>query len=316
MLDILRYLQSGRFLNSTDLAEACGVTRRTIFRDIKALQNGGLPVTFDEDRQGYSLLGSRLLPPTNLSLDETLALIVLTSGGGESEESSLRVQAKSAALKLLSNLPQKLRASVGVLSDSVTMDLPSHNHRSERHDAFGLLLTAIQANRQIRIHYDSLSDGEGHITTLVNPYHILFKTRSWYVIGRSSVHRAARTFNVGRISKAELLKSKYTMPANFSLDRYLGNAWSLIPERKKRRKVVIRFQPMVAKNVAEVQWHKTQQLKWEDDGTLLFTVTVDGLNEIVWWILGYGDQAEVVQPKELRQKILKSARDMVAQYEA
>ena len=51
------------------------------------------------------------------------------------------------------------------------------------------------------------------------------------------------------------------------------------------------FEKLVAKNVAEVTWHKTQRLVWLDDGRLDFHVTVSGINEISWWILGYGDQA-------------------------
>ena len=67
----------------------------------------------------------------------------------------------------------------------------------------------------------------------------------------------------------------------------------MIPEKGRDSEVVVRFSKLVAQNVAEVNWHKTQRLAWRDDGTLDFHVTVSGLNEISWWILGYGDQAEV-----------------------
>ena len=67
---------------------------------------------------------------------------------------------------------------------------------------------------------------------------------------------------------------------------------------------------MVADNVAEVAWHKTQRAVRNDDGTLDFHVTVSGLQEISWWILGYGDQAEVLQPVELRQLVAARALRM------
>ena len=88
----------------------------------------------------------------------------------------------------------------------------------------------------------------------------------------------------------------FEIPRGFSLERYLGNAWHLIPEPGPDHDVLIRFSPMVARNVAEVAWHKTQQLTWNDDRSLDFQVRVSGLNEISWWILGYGDQAEVRKP--------------------
>ena len=71
---------------------------------------------------------------------------------------------------------------------------------------------------------------------------------------------------------------------------------------------------MVAQNVAEVNWHKTQKLTFNTDGTLDFQVTVSGLNEISWWILGYGDQAEVLQPPELRRLVAGHAARMLGHY--
>ncbi len=152
------------------------------------------------------------------------------------------------------------------------------------------------------------------ITTKLNPYRLLFSRRSWYCIGRSSLHRGARTFNVGRIVSLKELESRYTIPAGFSLERYLVNAWHLIPEPGPDFEVLIRFDPLVAGNVAEVSWHKTQQCEFQPDGTLLFRVTVSGINEIAWWVLGYGDQAEVIQPRELRELIHRRTLRMLGRY--
>jgi hypothetical protein len=71
---------------------------------------------------------------------------------------------------------------------------------------------------------------------------------------------------------------------------------------------------MVAQNVAEVLWHKTQRVTPNSDGTLDFRVTVSGLGEISWWILGYGAEAEVLAPPELRQRVAQRAAEMAARY--
>jgi proteasome accessory factor B len=78
--------------------------------------------------------------------------------------------------------------------------------------------------------------------------------------------------------------------------------------------VLVRFGRQVAQNVAEVSWHKTQQMQFNEDGTLDFRVTVSGLNEISWWILGYGDQAEVIEPPELRKIIADRVKRMAEVY--
>jgi predicted DNA-binding transcriptional regulator YafY len=78
--------------------------------------------------------------------------------------------------------------------------------------------------------------------------------------------------------------------------------------------MVVRFRPRVAKNVAEVIWHKTQQCQFLEDRSLEYRAKVSGLHEIVWWILGYGDQAEVLQPVKLRRMVAQRAENLVALY--
>jgi predicted DNA-binding transcriptional regulator YafY len=134
------------------------------------------------------------------------------------------------------------------------------------------------------------------------------------VIGRSSLHRGTRTFNVARIGRIEVLPDHYRLPRGFSIERHLRNAWHLIPEPGPDSEVLVRFSPLVAKNVAEVVWHKTQRVGLNADGTLDFRVTVSGLNEISWWILGYADQAEVIEPAELRRLVAERSARAAARY--
>ena len=79
-------------------------------------------------------------------------------------------------------------------------------------------------------------------------------------------------------------------------------------------KVIVRFQPKVAQNVAQVAWHKTQRITRNADGTLDFHVTVSWFHEMSWWILGNGNQAEVLEPAELRELNRDHAEQMVQQY--
>ena len=71
------------------------------------------------------------------------------------------------------------------------------------------------------------------------------------------------------------------------------------------------FLPEVAHDVAEVQWHSTQKVTPNGDGSAIVEFRVDGLNEITWWILGYGDQVQVLAPKVLRERVLEVATNMI-----
>jgi proteasome accessory factor B len=128
------------------------------------------------------------------------------------------------------------------------------------------------------------------------------------------LHNEIRTFNLSRIQQLQTLVDRFVVPRDFRLEKYLGNAWEMIPEPGRDKKVVIRFKPMVARNVAEVVWHRTQETRFLPDGSLEFRVRVSGLKEISWWILGYGDQAEVLKPQRLRKIVAGRAMNMAAIY--
>ncbi len=313
LIQLMDQLQSSRGHTSNSLASICGVARRTIFRDLETLRSAGVPIEFDTVDQIYRIARSSFLPPTNFTPQEALALMVLCQELGDQDGLPLLRDARSAALKLESSLPIVIREYLRDVSRAVEIQMPTTNPLIDGEQVFQQLLAAFDAKLSVRIRYDSFSEAEV-IDTLLSPYRLLFSRRSWYVIGRSSIHRATRTFNVARILKATSNGEHFTLPGAFSVDRYLGNAWHLIPEPGPDKEVHLRFQPLVARNVAEVAWHKTQQATLADDGTLDFRVTVSGLNEISWWILGYGDQVEVIAPVELRELVAARCRKAAQQY--
>jgi len=115
---------------------------------------------------------------------------------------------------------------------------------------------------------------------------------------------------LNRIKELNRLDKGFVKDEDFDINEYLGKAWSLIPEGRLYH-VKLRFSPEVAHNVAEVNWHRTQRVTFEDDGSAIVQFRIDGLEEITWWILGYGDKVQVLAPLTLRQRIVQIAQKMV-----
>ncbi|MCC7424625.1 MAG: WYL domain-containing protein [Planctomycetaceae bacterium] len=317
LLRLVELLQSGRTYHAQDLADICDVSLRTFFRDLTVLQQAGVEVVNAPERGGYSIARNTALPSTNLTIDETMSLLVLSHGFSDGADAVPFVRpARTAAAKLLSSLPDRVRNYASELTQTLDVRLDAPAHLANSSAWFNLLTSAVSRRRQVRIRYRSLNEGlPSDLTTLLSPYRLLFARRTWYVIGRSSVHRSVRTFHLGRIGHAEIIEEEYEIPARFSLERFLGNAWFLINERGQSFDVHVRFQSKVAENVAEVRWHRTQQITRNADGTLDFRVTVSSLKEIAWWILGYGDQAEALSPPELREELRRRIASMQRHYE-
>ena len=126
-------------------------------------------------------------------------------------------------------------------------------------------------------------------------------------------HGGLRTFKLIRIRKLDVTDRSFTPPPEADLQRHFGAAWSMIPEGRTYD-VQVHFDRKVASNVAEDQWHPSQRVLWNDDGSLEFFARVDGLGEITWWVLGYGSCAEVIAPAQLRKNVFQSALAMVQRY--
>ncbi|WP_437185089.1 helix-turn-helix transcriptional regulator [Planctomicrobium sp. SH668] len=314
LLSLLELLQSGREYSSTELSTLCRISRRTVFRDLKTLQDAGVPILYDSKKQGYWIVSQPLLPATNLSIAETLSLLVLAQDSTRGNRViPFQEAGRDAAIKLQSSLPAHLSQYVSDMTQVVKIESEPLADLSGSRSHFETLLAATSERRKVRIVYRSFAE-QKTIQSLISPYRILFKRHAWYVIGRSSLHRSVRTFHLGRIERAELTEDSFSMPPRFRLDRYFGNAWSFIREPKARETVVVRFQPQVAENVAEVSWHPTQKIIRHEDGSIDFQATVDGINEISWWIMSYGDQAKVLRPHSLIELIQRRAQNIVEQY--
>jgi predicted DNA-binding transcriptional regulator YafY len=307
LLDLLRILQADTYNNPDWLAASCEVSRRTIFRDLEILRGAGVPVKFDSKRNRYYLPADYFLPPANLSPKEALALMVWTGAASPEVDLPLLSAAQRAALKVEAQLPSSTRMQLSALSKVVTVQHCGSVRVAD--DISDALIAAIEGQRAVQIEYDDLTC-DRPVKLKLYPYQVMSRSRLWYVVGRSSLHRKVRVFNLQRIASVDILHEKFRSPPAFSLDAFLGNAWNLVPSDAPDTQVVVRFESLVALNVTSARWHKTQEFKWRTDGRVDFHVTISGLSEIVWWILGFGDQAEVIRPARLRRLVSNIAARM------
>ncbi len=315
LLDIVEALRTGLTVTAEDLSQRLGVTTRTIYRDLDILKESGLEFDYDPQKQTYRLLVARFVVPTNFTLDEALSLILLgTAVKRHPDQPGLPFlhQAHSASLKLLSHLPWKLRSELAGSLEKHQIHLEPSHISDQCGEVFSQLQRASRDHQCVKLEYRSYFE-QDTIRTTLKPYRLFFNKRSWYVVGHSSLHKELRTFHIGRIASLQILKKTFTIPPRFSLENYLGNAWSMI-RGDQRERVVIRFEPKVASNVADVFWHKTQKITTQEDGAILFEVEVDGIDEILWWILGYGKEATVITPQSLKEKIAIHAQSMLEKY--
>ena len=310
VMKILTALQSGRNYTVDELADAFGTSRRTVFRDLQELQAIGVPYHYDPRNGGYTIDPEFFLPPIDLNLQEALSLLMLVHKGRMQMQLPFRHSALIAGLKIENNLPAKVREYCNTALKSISTQITAQARLGSLDKMFGQFQKAIMKRLKVNMQYDSLFDGKT-VDVELCPYHLLYNQRAWYVLGYSETHKGIRTFKLNRIKEFAVLDKCFIDGDNFDLGEYFGRAWSMIPEGRLYT-IKLRFLAKVAHNVAEVQWHGTQRTVWNADGSVTLEFRVDGINEISWWVLGYGDQVQVLAPKALRKRIIEAAENMIA----
>ncbi len=311
ILKLLTALHSGRAMSVDDLAEELEVTRRTVFRDLSVLERAGVPFQYDRSAKRYKIRQDFFIPPISFSLEESLAMMFLSQKMLSTDISPDFAAATRAAIKLESALPPALREHCESLLTRLDFKMPPVSPVDGQQDHFQSLQHALVEHRKVKIEYEP-ADKPGFDDCL-HPYHIAFINRGWYVIGHSERDKDVRTFKIERIVYCRVQEELFVADEPFSLAQYFGNAWQMIRGRECHH-VVLKFAPMVATNVEEVMWHKTQRTVRCEDESLIFEVEVDGIEEISWWVIGYGDQVEVLRPPELRELVGKRASRMCRMY--
>lgn len=313
LLKLMQTLQSGRSYDAGELSAVVGVARRTLFRDLKLLKESGVSYEFDRASLRYKAERTRSLPPVQLTHAEAFALMLAITSLVSRNIAPDNTAATSAALKIESLLPQSVLDYCGHVLDNVAFKPSAASDPRAVMGAIETAQVALRDAQQLKGKYDSYFDKE-QVDVTLHPRRLLFCNRGWYLIAWWEEKGETRTFKLERFVELAVHPERASVDRQFRLDSYFGNAWSMI-RGTPRCHVKVRFLAKVAANVDEVIWHKTQQTSFDSDGSLDFEVDVDGIEEISWWILGYGDQAQVIEPEALRSLVVQRARRMLAYYD-
>ena len=298
-------------ISAAALAKQVGVSRRTIYRDLDAMDlDAGVAIWNDGGR--FGLEAGTFLPPLALTLPEGMAFFLaarlLTKATDELDPEMI-----GALVKLAQVLPPVLAEQLHETADAFA-DTP-------RDEAFTRVLRtlteALAGRRVVEIEYEAsvYDPSKGTRRLRLHPYAIepSAQTRALYVIGYDEDRQDRRTFKVERILTATLTPDTYP-PHSPTVAGEMRSAWDVISDAPPVA-VVIRFDPSVAQRVAETRWHPSQVEDLQPDGSLLWRARVSGVLEIRSWILGWGPEAEVLEPPELREWVADRHTEAAARYD-
>lgn len=308
--NIIRLLEARRGMTLDELADECGVDRRTIHRDLNAVEEAGYALTseWQEGKKVYGFMTkSRSLPPITFTLNQLMSLYLLRSLGVHLAGTPFQAEIEELFRTITSVLPDRYAAH---LERIARVSLPLLHGARDYAAAAGHVAELQRALlHQYRVRLSYAKKGRNASDEYeIDPYTLVFHKGGIYLLGLAHNRKAMRLFALERVRGVEVTRQRFEIPEGYRPEEHFKSAFGLVSDTPMR--VRVRFAPEVAHAVAERTWMSGQTLTTDNEGRVTVAFEAAGEKELVAWILSYGMHAEVLEPPALRQEVKRQVREM------
>ncbi len=315
LLSILLLLQTRGRLTARALAEEVGVSVRTVYRDLDALAAAGVPVRSEPGPAGgYDLVEGYRTRLTGLTPDEAGALF-LAGVPGPADELGLGALLAAAELKLLAALPPGLRTSAALARERFLLDAPGWFREGDRPPHLAAVAAAVWEQRRLTLRYHGASGEAGRT---VDPLGLVLKGGVWYLV--AGAEGEARTYRASRIVAVEVGEGRFERPAGFDLAAYWQAAMEDFQARLHADRATLLLSPRglgLLPHLLDPWAARTAAASAsapDGRGWVGVVVPIESVEVAAAQLLGFGAEAEVLGPPELRRRLADAGRALAELY--
>lgn len=289
--------QNPQGLSITEIAEKCSISKRTTYRDLRALEFE-LDVPIWEDGTNRGITEGFFLPPVNFTLPEAINIFIV-SRNIQNTERMYNPSVVALFTKLNSIVPIPLRNKIQYNLEYVEKRPLLEKRRIENTNR---LMRAWLSQHKVKIVY-KYRDEDKPMERIIEPrYFEPSLTGGFYVIAFCHLKKAVCAFKMRHIvGEVSVQPDTYIIPDDFNAEKLLDEAWGLHFENEIVT-VKLRFKPD-NRSVIETRLHPSQIIEAQEDGSFIMTLKVRDSIHFRNWIMGWGDSVEVLEPKSLRNQI-------------
>ena len=309
LVAMVMHLQGRRVVRAEELARHFEVSVRTIYRDIAALGEAGVPIA-GEAGVGYSLVRGYHLPPVMLTADEAAALFVGAELVENFADASLSTPMQAALDKLRAVLPRDRQDHVERLArQTVIRGRPGHISPNPAAQPFLLAVQrGVAMRRVLRIAYRTRSRDD-ETQRDVEPVGVVFYSGAWYLVAWCRLRGDYRHFRVDRIQRLEMLAEAFPAREDFSLAQHLEEEHARMETLPARVWFTERAQER-----ARAESYATLVPELERDGGTEVSMYTFSLEWLARWLVSFGPDAEAVEPPRLRELVREHLEKTLERY--
>lgn len=302
---ILTHLQSKKRVTAQEVADRFNISLRTVYRDVKALEESGVPV-IGEAGSGYSIMEGYRLPPVMFTQEEASALLLGAKLAEHLSDESIKKHFNAALYKIKAVLRSTDKEHMDQLNDNIAV-----LSRLPADDSAGRYLVDLQKalgdKREIHIRYQSGQDAITERT--IEPIGLCHYGQAWHLIGWCKLRNGYRDFRVNRIQQLQLLDTNFEPDTHPSLQEYLQT----MINTSELQEVCIRFTKSMARFLGNQKYYYgyvREEVK--DDQVYMYYVT-SHLEHLGRWLLMYTHHVTIESPGAL-VNIMKELTEEVRQH--
>lgn len=304
LLAIVMLLINRDIVQAKELAEIFGVSVRTIYRDLEAICQAGIPiVTMQGANGGVGIMDTYRIDRNVLKDDEIVAILRALKGMSTSlaDEHARVTMEKVAALA-----PKYKAAALNEETNRVIIDFSGWDRDKKERKKLSIIKKCMEELRALTFRYTA-ANGQNTKRTM-EPVQIYFKARNWYVYAFCQLRQEYRFFKVTRMQ--ELTPLNETFAPHRPFEENLATDWK--GASAKMVKLVLRFAPEARGRI--VEWFPEETIREAEDGYSYVTVSYPEDEWVYNYILGFGPYVEVVEPPHIRKIIKERAGAIAALY--
>jgi predicted DNA-binding transcriptional regulator YafY len=308
LLSILLMLQANGRMTAQTLAKRLEVSERTILRDMDALSGAGVPVTAERGAGGgWRLMDGYQTKLTGLTSTEIQTLF-LARPPQLMADLGLKEAAEGAWIKLQAALPSEVRGQAEFVRQRILVDSRGWRDSGETIACLPVLLEALWRGRQVRFVYEKSTTDGGE--RCVAPLGLVARGNAWYLVADRGDQR--RTYRVSRIRTASVMDQAGARPTGFDLASHWEQTSTAF--RAALPKYYATFLAS-ASAMPWIRWRGWRLVEEVADGERFrVRVRFDAEEEIVHYALALGTAVELLEPAEMRARVLIAARALVDAY--
>jgi predicted DNA-binding transcriptional regulator YafY len=294
---ILIQLQSKRITRAQEIASRFDISLRTVYRDIRALEEAGVPIG-SEAGVGYFLADGYRLPPVMFTPEEARALLTARQFITQLTDKSLDTAYENALFKIKSVMRADEQEMLEDLQDKVKVVPPQS--RGEHPDEIHLARVQQALMKRQPVEMDYFSPASGQFTRRqVEPIGLVYYSDAWHVIAWCRLRQDYRDFRLDRMSKIEILQERYQLRDRLSLEQYLQQQSHTTDARLMK----VFFKQAVVRHTyhSRYQYGFVQEEKQEAGTEMWFMVSSE--EYFSRWLLMFTDGVKVLEPESLKNSM-------------